>query len=81
MAGPGSCVKIHGGVYRECVSPAFGGNGPEEMVCYEAYGDGEVIIKASEIADVFRRSEGWILFPSESAEKSPEKIQIWESCV
>ena len=78
VAGPGSCVKIHGGVYRECVSPAFGGNGPEEMVCYEAYGDGEVIIKASEIADVFRRSEGWILFPSESAEKSPEKIQIWE---
>ena len=78
VAGPGSCVKIHGGVYRECVSPAFGGNGPEEMVCYEAFGDGEVIIKASEIADVFRRSEGWILFPSESTGNSPEKIQIWE---
>lgn len=78
VAGPGSCVKIHGGVYRECVSPAFGGNGPEEMVCYEAFGDGEVIIKASEIADVFRRSEGWILFPSESEGKNPEKIRIWE---
>ncbi len=78
VAGPGSCVKIHGGVYRECVSPAFGGNGPEEMVCYEAFGDGEVIIKASEIADVFHRSEGWILIPPESTEEIAKEIRIWE---
>ena len=78
VAGPGCCVKIHGGVYRECVSPAYGGNGPEEMVCYEAFGDGEVIIKASEVADVFRKSEGWEISSPEKEEEPSDHLRIWE---
>ena len=61
LAGPGTRVWIHGGVYRECVRPVRGGNGPEEMVSFEAFGDGEAIIKASVIADTFSVSEGWNL--------------------
>ena len=75
----GSRVLIHGGVYRESVSPAFGGKGPEEMVSYEAFGDGEVVIKASEIADVFHRSEGWNVVPMGSGRKAPEGLAIWEA--
>lgn len=52
-------VLIHAGTYRECVSPEFGGNSPEEMVVYEAFGDGEVIIKASEVVTEFEESFSW----------------------
>ena len=44
----GTKVVIHQGTYRECVRPQAGGEGPEKMVLYEAAGDGDVVIKASE---------------------------------
>ena len=59
IAEPGTKIRIHGGVYRECVRPVRGGNGPKEMICYEAYGDGEVIIKASVVVNKFEPSTGW----------------------
>jgi hypothetical protein len=59
IATPGTCVLIHGGEYRECVRPAKGGDGPDKMIAYEAFGDGEVIIKASEIVEGFEKSTGW----------------------
>jgi len=59
MAEPGTRVWIHEGTYRECVRPARGGNGPEDMICYEAYGNDAVIIKASVIARAFAESKGW----------------------
>lgn len=59
IAEPGTRVVIHAGTYRECVSPAQGGDGPSRMICYEAAGDGEVVIKASEIVTDFQRSESY----------------------
>lgn len=79
LAGPGTRVWIHGGVYRECVHPVCGGNGPEEMVSFEAFGDGEVVIKASVETHDFRRSEGWNLIPPGARVSLPEGLQIWET--
>ncbi len=74
----GTRVWIHGGVYRECVQPAFGGESPEKMVSYEAYGDGEVIIKASEVVEEFYPSEGWNLRTFGQQAEPSAKMQIWE---
>ena len=62
VATPGTRVLIHGGTYRETVSPAKSGEGPEKMIAYEAFGDGEAIIKASVVAKNFKRSTDWNLF-------------------
>ena len=59
LAEPGTRVLIHGGVYRECVSPARGGDGPDSMIAYEAFGDGPVVIRASEEIHDFSPSTGW----------------------
>ena len=69
-------VWIHGGEYREWVRPQRGGNSPEEMICYEAYGDGEVVIKASEKAEAFELSTDWSMTPL-SVKKDTSKIKIW----
>ncbi|MBO4749199.1 MAG: right-handed parallel beta-helix repeat-containing protein [Lachnospiraceae bacterium] len=78
LATPGTHVWIGPGVYRECVSPAMGGDGPESMICYEAIEKGTVIIKASEEVHTFEKSVGWRLWgfggPQENAAKEPE---IW----
>ena len=79
LVGPGTRVWIHGGVYRECVRPVKGGNGPDEMICFEAYGDGEAVIKASVTADTFRRSEGWNLTRPGMERELPEGYKIWET--
>lgn len=75
---PGERVWIHGGVYRECVHPRRGGDGPERMVCFEAFGDGDAIIKASVIATSFVPSTGWELTP-QGAGIAPEGVRIWET--
>ena len=56
---PGTRVLIHAGNYREQVAPPCGGTDPEHMIAYEAYGDGDVIIRASEEVTDFLPSEGW----------------------
>lgn len=76
--GPGERVWIHGGVYRECVHPRRGGDGPKRMVCYEAFGDGDVVIKASVVATAFAPSTGWELAPR-GGDVVPEHVQIWET--
>lgn len=58
-ATPGTQVLIHGGVYREWVRPAQGGLDAAHMISYEAFGDGEVTVKASEIVTDFSESRGW----------------------
>ena len=72
-ATPGTRVRIHAGLYRECVRPARGGDDAEHMISYEAYGDGDVIVSASEEVTDFIPSEGWMLRTME-----PEGIRIWE---
>ncbi|QTE68857.1 right-handed parallel beta-helix repeat-containing protein [Clostridiales bacterium] len=76
-ASPGTRVRIHAGIYRECVQPVYGGTDPEHMVSYEAYGDGDVILRASEEVTDFIPSEGWMLFrgPGPVPEGEP---RIWE---
>jgi hypothetical protein len=76
-AGPGTRVLIHAGLYRECVKPARGGSDPEHMISYEAFGDGEVIVSASEQVTEFKASEGWMLFREWNAPQ-PSDIRVWE---
>ncbi len=61
LAGPGTKVRIHTGLYRECVRPRRSGTDAAHMICYEAYGDGPVILRASEEVTDFIPSTGWRL--------------------
>ena len=60
---PGTRVVIKPGVYRECVRPRRGGEGPDAMISYEAAQKDTVIIKASEQVTDFEPSRGWMLWP------------------
>ncbi|MBP7401027.1 MAG: right-handed parallel beta-helix repeat-containing protein [Clostridia bacterium] len=74
VAVPGTRVLIHGGTYRECVRPAMGGSDASRMIVYEAAGDGEVVIKASEVATAFTRSTEYAI---EDDDDGTEPV-IWE---
>lgn len=56
---PGTRILIHEGIYRECVRPNLGGDGPDTMISYENYESDEVVIKASEIVESFSPSTDW----------------------
>ncbi len=73
----GTRVLIHAGIYRECVSPAMGGTDPKHMISYEAFGNGKVIISASEEVKDFIPSEGWMLERGWGVEQ-PKGIRVWE---
>jgi hypothetical protein len=45
---PREKAVIHAGVYRECVRPARGGEGPAAMIAYEAAPGEEVFVRGSE---------------------------------
>lgn len=45
---PGEKVVVHAGIYREWVSPARGGTGPDRMIAYEAAPGEKVVLKGSE---------------------------------
>ena len=79
IAAPGTRVLIHEGIYRECVRPARGGEGPDKMIIYENYNREAVVIKASEIAETFKKSEGWRKSAEPWDEKSEFTPQIWET--
>ena len=72
-AGPGTRVRIRAGLYRECVKPACGGTDPAHLVSYESYGDGDVVVRASEEVMHFIPSEGWMLRGVD-----PGSVHIWE---
>lgn len=74
IATPGTKVRIHAGIYRETVKPAQGGESPEKMISYEAYGDGEVSIRASVVATDFYPSTEWSLFRGRAAVGEPK---VW----
>lgn len=79
IATPGTRVLIHGGVYRETVQPAIGGLGPEKMISYEAFGEEEVIIKASVDVKNYKPSTGWRMtrgFPEDPSKT--QGIKVWE---
>ena len=76
LARPGDLVRVHAGLYRETVRPRRGGEGPERMIRYEAFGDGPVIIRASEAVRDFSPSTGWRLGGFESQEKQ-RQARVW----
>ncbi len=56
----GEKVIIHGGIYRERVRPARGGEGPERMIAYEAAAGERVEVRGSRIwQPEFVPSAGW----------------------
>ena len=77
IATPGTQVLIHSGEYRECVRPLRGGHGPDKMISYEAFGDGEVVIKASEIVEQFEQSTGWRKSPVITKNIKEDSVGIW----
>jgi len=77
-ATPGSHVWIYAGEYREWVHPVTGGSDPEHMICFEAFGDGEVVIKASEAVTDFKVSESWDKLRTVSEKIDADKVRIWE---
>ena len=77
LAEPGTRVFIHAGLYRECVHPARGGTDPERLISYEAFGDGDVVVRASEQVTDFVPSEGWMLVRGWAAPQ-PQDVRIWE---
>ena len=78
IARPGCRVLIHGGEYREWVHPILGGTDPAHMISYEAFGDGEVVIKASERVCDFRASTGWRMQANPAEKADFRNIRIWE---
>ena len=69
---PGEKVVVHGGVYRECVRPARGGEGPDRMIAYEAMPGEKVFIRGSELwSPEFKPSEGW------NSEPTPRGTKVW----
>ena len=81
LATAGTRVWIHAGEYREWVRPAAGGYDPTHMISYEAFGDGEVVIKASEQVFDFKPSTGWRMQADFNEGVDREKIRIWEYCL
>lgn len=76
IATAGTHIWIMPGVYRECVRPATGGDGPESMIVYEAVEPGKTVIKASEVVTDFAPTTDWQLW--NFAYKGPKKdISVW----
>ncbi len=74
---PGTRVLIHAGTYRECVHPARGGTDAAHMISYEAFGDGPVVISASEEVRDFCPSTGWRLQNRRQQNLDVSGIRIW----
>jgi pectin methylesterase-like acyl-CoA thioesterase len=50
LAQPGDVITVHGGVYRERVSPPRGGTSEAKRIIYQAASSGKVVITGSEAA-------------------------------
>ena len=76
---PGERVVIASGIYRERVSPARGGTGPDKMISYEAAPGAKVFIRASEVL-----KEGWETSPipvnpfAPQNQPAPTDVFIWK---
>ncbi len=50
VAQPGDVITVHGGEYRERVTPPRGGTGDDRRIVYQAAAGEKVVIKGSEVA-------------------------------
>jgi len=53
MAQPGDVVTVHGGTYRERITPPRGGTSDTARIVYQAAEGEEVVIKGSEVMDTW----------------------------
>ena len=76
---PGERVVIASGIYRERVSPARGGTGPDKMISYEAAPGAKVFIRASEVL-----KDGWETSPipmnpfAPPSENTQDNVFLWK---
>lgn len=76
---PGERVVIASGIYRERVSPAHGGSGPDKMISYEAAPGATVFIRGSEVL-----KEDWESSPipvnpfAPQNQAAPTDVFIWK---
>jgi len=64
LLAPGEKAIVHAGVYRECVRPVRGGDGPDRMIAYEAGAGEEVVVTGAEAwRPAARPSAGWRIPP------------------
>lgn len=79
---PGELVIIKGGIYREKIVPARGGESPEKMITYEAASGENVIVSGSVVLDQNRwtKGRGWKYGKHEpySEESSKYSVEIWQ---
>jgi hypothetical protein len=68
VAGPGERVLVAAGVYRERISPAQSGTGPDQMISYEAAPGARVVLKGSRVFH-----EPWV------ADDSSISTRIWRA--
>lgn len=69
---PGEKVIVHGGIYRECIRPARGGEGADKMISYEAAPGEEVIVRGSMVwSPDFKISKDW------SFRGLPQDSRVW----
>jgi hypothetical protein len=67
-------VVIDDGVYRECIRPARGGTGPDQMISYEAAPGATVLVKGSEVLnDGWEPSAGYSMRGGSS-----RQLHIWQ---
>ncbi|MHC4646598.1 MAG: right-handed parallel beta-helix repeat-containing protein [Planctomycetota bacterium] len=58
VAQPGDIITVHGGTYRERVTPPRGGESDTKRIVYRAADGERVIIKGSEVINGWRKVEG-----------------------
>ena len=75
---PGERVVIAEGIYRECVRPARGGTGPDQVISYEAAPGAKVSIRASAVLkDGWKPSTGWAV-SRRGDPAGPPQSRVWE---
>ncbi len=58
IAQPGDIITIHGGIYRERITPPRGGESDTKRIVYRAADGEKVIIKGSEVIDGWQNVQG-----------------------
>jgi hypothetical protein len=70
---PGEQVIIAAGTYRECIRPARGGAGPNQLISYEAAPGAQVFVKGSEVL-----AQGWQPSIYPARDNAGSQVRIWQ---